>query len=196
MPNTGTNPPLPKPICVARASVIGFFSIRNSNWKRVKFFSMTAATDFLDQRHIPYRLFRHAGRVESLEQAAAERGQQPGQVVRTIVFRLGEGEFALALMAGPRQVSWPALRRTLGQRRLSMASPEEVKLATGYVPGTVSPFGLPAPLRILVDRSALAPAEISLGSGERGLAIVMASADLLSALGATAEVGEWGESEA
>ena len=156
---------------------------------------MTAATDYLDQRHIPYRLFRHVGRIESLEQAAAERGERPEQVVRTIVFRLAEGEFALALMAGPRQVSWPALRRTLGQRRLTMASPEEVRQATGYLPGTVSPFGLPAPLRVLVDRSALAPGEISLGSGERGLAIVMASADLLPALGELAEVGEWGEGE-
>jgi Cys-tRNA(Pro)/Cys-tRNA(Cys) deacylase len=152
---------------------------------------MTAATDYLDQRHIPYRLFRHAGKIESLEQAAAERGQQPGQVVRTIVFRLGEGEFALALMAGPRQISWPALRRTLGQRRLSMASPEEVKAATGCVPGTVSPFGLPAPLPILVDKSVLEPPEISLGSGERGLAILMASADLMSALGELAQMGEW-----
>ena len=158
---------------------------------------MTAATDDLDQRHIPYRLFRHAGRVEfagaggGRTRAAARAGGAHDRISD-----LGEGEFALALMAGPRQVSWPALRRSLGQRRLTMASPEEVKAATGYVPGTVSPFGLPAPVRILVDRSALAPAEISLGSGERGLAIVMASADLLSALGETAEVGEWGENNA
>jgi Cys-tRNA(Pro)/Cys-tRNA(Cys) deacylase len=158
---------------------------------------MTAATEYLDAQHIPYRLFRHAGKVNSLEQAAAERGQQPGQVVRTIVFRLAEGEFVLALMAGPRQVSWPALRHTLGQNRLTMASAEEVRAATGYVPGTVSPFGLPAPLPVLVDRSALQYPEISLGSGERGLAVVMSSADLLPALHAEVdpqrvEVGEWG----
>ena len=158
---------------------------------------MTAATEYLDAQHIPYRLFRHAGKVNSLEQAAAERGQQPGQVVRTIVFRLAEGEFVLALMAGPRQVSWPALRHTLGQNRLTMASAEEVKAATGYVPGTVSPFGLPAPLPVLVDRSVLQYPEISLGSGERGLAMVMSSADLLPALHAEVspqrvEVGEWG----
>ena len=158
---------------------------------------MTAATDALDALQIPYRLFRHNGKVESLEQAAAERGQQPGQVVRTIVFRLAEGEYALALMAGPRQVSWPALRRTLGQNRLTMAGPEEVKAATGFVPGTVSPFGLPAPLRILVDRSVLLYEEVSLGSGERGLAIVISSTALLSALqfqvGAhLVELGDWG----
>ena len=159
---------------------------------------MTAATDYLDTHHIPYRLFRHEGKVESLEQAAAERRQQPGQVVRTIVFRLAEGEFALTLMAGPGQVSWPALRRTLGQNRLSMAAPEEVKAATGFVPGTVSPFGLPAPLRILVDYSVLVYEEVSLGSGVRGLAIVIASAALLPALQAQVgadlvELGDWGE---
>jgi Cys-tRNA(Pro) deacylase len=158
---------------------------------------MTAATDYLDTHHIPYRLFRHTGKVESLEQAAAERGQQPGQVVRTIVFRLGEGEYALALMAGPRQVSWPALRHTFGQNRLTMAGAEEVQTATGFVPGTVSPFGLPASLRILVDRSVLLYEEVSLGSGVRGLAIVISSAALLPALQAQVgenlvELGDWG----
>jgi Cys-tRNA(Pro) deacylase len=153
---------------------------------------MTAAARELEERRIPFRLFRHAGRVESLEQAAAERGQQPGQVIRTILFRLAQDEFVLVLMGGPRQISWPALRRYLGQNRLTMASPEEVKAVTGYVPGTVSPFGLPRPVRILVDRSVTAFEEVSLGSGERGLAIMMKSADLLLALGEV-EVGEWGE---
>ena len=159
---------------------------------------MSKATRDLDERGILYRLFQHSFLVESLGQAASQRGQQPGQVVRTIVFRIEAGEFILALIAGPRQLSWPALRRTLGKRRLTMASPDEVLAATGYVPGTVSPFGLPAPLRIYIDRSVLEFTEISLGSGEPGLAIVMASGDLLRALGGTesgrgqVEMGEWG----
>jgi len=80
-----------------------------------------------------------------------------------------------------------------------MANPDEVLAATGYEPGTVSPFGLPAPLRIYIDCSVLEFTEISLGSGERGLAIVIASSDLLRALGGTeggggyVEIGEWGE---
>lgn len=160
---------------------------------------MTNATNDLEKRGISFRLFRHTGTVESLEQAAEERNQKPEQVVRTIVFRLETGEFVLALMAGPRQLSWPALRRSLGQRRIRMATPDEVQAATGYVPGTVSPFGLPAPLRIFIDRSVLAFAEISLGSGERGQAIVMASGDLMPALGAAGDltqqvvIGDWGE---
>jgi Cys-tRNA(Pro)/Cys-tRNA(Cys) deacylase len=159
---------------------------------------MSKATDDLESQGIPYRLFRHIHAVNSLEQAAEQRGQQPGQVVRTIVFCLETGEYVLALMAGPNQLSWPALRRTLGQRRIRMANPAEVQSATGYVPGTVSPFGLPAPLRIFVDRSVLDFTEISLGSGERGLAILMASTDLQQALiGAMGKpewvvIGDWG----
>ena len=142
----------------------------------------TNATRALDALGIPYRLFQHAGKVESLEQAAAERGQRPAQVVRSILFRRGEGEYVMALVAGPAQISWPALRRHLGQNRLSMASPEEVLAVTGSPIGVVSPLGLPAPLPVLVDHSVLAETEVSLGSGVRGLAIELRQADLLRAL--------------
>jgi Cys-tRNA(Pro)/Cys-tRNA(Cys) deacylase len=131
---------------------------------------------------LPHRVFRHPGPVSSLEQAARERGQSPEQVIRSIVFRIGAGEFIMVLIAGPAQVSWPALRNYLGQSRLTMATEDEVLAVTGYRPGAVSPFGLPAPLRILADENVFAPAEISLGSGERGVTIIMKSADLRQGL--------------
>jgi len=143
----------------------------------------TPVTRALDALHVPYRLFRHPKAVSSLEQAARERGQQPEQVVRSILFRLGEGNFAMVLIAGRQQVSWLALRRYLGQSRLSMASESEVRAVTGYEPGAVSPFGLLNPVRILVDRSVLQQDEVSIGSGERYVAVILRKADLLRALG-------------
>jgi Cys-tRNA(Pro)/Cys-tRNA(Cys) deacylase len=133
--------------------------------------------------NIPHRIFRHAKPVLSLEQAAEERGQLPEQVVRSIVFRVAQDEFVMVLVAGDRQVSWPALRRYLGQSRVSMASEAEVLAATGYVRGTVSPFGLPRPLRVILDESVLAQGEISLGSGERNVAVILRVDDLRRALG-------------
>ncbi len=131
---------------------------------------------------LPHHVFRHEGRVTSLEQAASERGQVPGQVVRSLLFRLGEGKFVMVLAAGPGQVSWPALREYLGQSRLTLATEAEVLAVTGYPIGTVSPLGLPAPLRILADENVFRPEEISLGSGERDVGIIMKSADLRRAL--------------
>jgi Cys-tRNA(Pro)/Cys-tRNA(Cys) deacylase len=143
----------------------------------------THVTRELEQLGIPHRLFRHPGPVHSLEQAAQERGQKPEQIVRSIVFRLGKGEYVMVLAAGPRQVSWPALRRYLGQSRLTMASEEEVLEATGSPLGAVSPFGLSSPMRILVDITVLQQDEISLGAGERYATIFMTRQDLITALG-------------
>jgi Cys-tRNA(Pro) deacylase len=171
--------------------------------------SQTPVTRALDSLGaIPYRLFRHPGPIQSLEQAAQERGQGPEQVIRSIVFRVSSrpvgspaansaapdpaGLYVMVLMAGARQVSWPALRRHLGQSRLTMATEAELLKVTGYPVGAVSPFGLPRPMRLLVDESVFVPDEVSIGSGERGLTVILRSADLRRALG-DAEVGEFGE---
>ncbi|MBP7961910.1 MAG: YbaK/EbsC family protein [Caldilineaceae bacterium] len=132
---------------------------------------------------IPHRLFAHTHPVHSLEQAAAERGQVPDQVIRSLLFRLGEGDFVMALVAGPGQISWKALRAHMGQSRLTMAERDEVLRVTGYPIGAVAPFGMPQAVPILVDPSVTVHAEISLGSGIRNTAVILASADLLRALG-------------
>ncbi len=141
----------------------------------------------LEKLRIPHRVFRHAGQITSLEQAASERGQRPEQVVRSILFRIGEGEFTMALVAGPAQISWKKLRQHLSQSRLTMATEDEVLEVTGYRIGTVSPFGLVRPLKVLIDPSVLKEEEISIGSGVRNTGIILKSADLQRALN-TAEI--------
>jgi Cys-tRNA(Pro) deacylase len=136
----------------------------------------------LEKLGIPHRVFRHPGQVASLEQAARERGQRREQVVRSILFRLGEGEYLMALVAGPAQISWKRLRQHLGQSRLTMANEDEVLAVTGYRVGTVSPFGLPRPLKVLIDPGILKEEEISIGSGMRNTGIILRSADLRRAL--------------
>ena len=140
--------------------------------------------------NIPHTIFTHAGPVNSLDQAASERGQQPDQIVRSLLFRLAEGDFAMVLMAGPSQVSWKVLRKHFGQSRLTTATEEEVLAVTGYVRGAVAPFGLRQPVRVLVDEGVLAQDEISLGSGVRGTAILLTTADLRRAL-PDAEIGNF-----
>ena len=108
--------------------------------------------------------------------------------MRSILFRLASDTFVMVLAPGPQQISWPALRQHLGVTRMSMASPEEVLERTGYLHGAVSPFGLPSPIRILVDQGVFAEEEISIGSGVRNTTVIMKTADLRRALGEV-EVG-------
>ena len=61
----------------------------------------SSAIRALDERHIPYRVFEHAQPPTSLEQAADERGQVPGQIVRSILFQAANDVNFITLMAGP-----------------------------------------------------------------------------------------------
>jgi Cys-tRNA(Pro)/Cys-tRNA(Cys) deacylase len=138
---------------------------------------------------IPHRVFIHDGPLHSLEQAAAERGQDVAQVVRSVLFRVRQGEYALVLSAGPGRLPWKALRAHLGRSRISMATPEEVLAITGDPVGAVAPVGLPEPsealwsLRLIVDESVLNQGALSMGSGIRGTGIIIQRDDLLRAIG-------------
>ena len=88
----------------------------------------------------------------------------------------------MVLVAGPARVSWPRLRRYLQISRLTTASPDEVLQVTGYRPGSVSPFGLPQPLRLLADRSLLDSDMLSLGAGVPNAGVILAREDLLRTL--------------
>ena len=136
----------------------------------------------LTEKGIPHEVFVHPGPLRSLEQAAEERGQRPEQIVRSILFRVAKGEYVMVLMAGPGQIAWKALRHHLGANRVTMAAKDEVLSVTGYQLGAVAPFGLPRPLKILVDDSVLEEEIVSMGSGIRGVAIILKSQDLLRAL--------------
>ncbi|MCB0102494.1 MAG: YbaK/EbsC family protein [Anaerolineales bacterium] len=137
----------------------------------------------LEKLNIPHQIFQHITPVDSLEKAASDRGQRPSQIVRTILFRLSEDEFALVLVAGPGQISWKLLRKILGKSRITMATPEEVLDVTGYRIGTVGPFGLLKPVRVMVEAGVLKEDELSIGSGMRDTAVIIKSTDLMMGLG-------------
>ena len=137
----------------------------------------------LEKMSIPHRLFQHMTPVASFEQAASDRNQRPEQIVRSILFNIRPEEFLMVLVAGPAQINWRKLRQLVKRSHVRMATEEEVLAVTGYRVGTVSPFGLPHPLQILIDASVLQEEEISVGSGVRNTAILMRSEDLRRALG-------------
>ena len=136
----------------------------------------------LEKLNIPHQVFKHETLVTSFEQAASDRNQRPEQIVRSILFQIRPEEFLMVLVAGPAQVDWKKLRQLVKRSRIRMASEEEVLEVTGYRVGTVSPFGLKNPVRVLIDESVLKEEEISIGSGIRSVAIIMKSEDLRQVL--------------
>lgn len=137
----------------------------------------------LEKLNVPHRIFKHEAPVMSFEQAAADRNQRPGQIVRSILFNIRPEEFLMVLVAGPDQIDWKKLRQLVKRSRVRMATEEEVLEVTGYRVGTVSPFGLKNQVRVLIDASVFKEEEVSIGSGVRSTAIILKTEDLRYALG-------------
>jgi len=141
-----------------------------------------ASVKELNSKKIDFSIFVHSGPVKSLEQAAQERNQSTDQVIRTLLFRLTETDFALILVAGSRQIPWKLLRKYFNRRRLTMATPQEVLDQTGYKVGTVSPFGIPATLSIYIENGIKGSLVFSMGSGESGTALMLTVEEIKKAL--------------
>ncbi|MEW2142492.1 YbaK/EbsC family protein [Micromonospora vinacea] len=137
----------------------------------------------LDAAKVPYRLVSH-GAVGSLAEAAAVRGVAVPDVVKTIVVRRSEADHLFVLTPGDRVISWPKLRALLGVHRLSMPDAAGALAATGYERGTITPFGASTAWPVVADER-LRGREITLGAGERGLAIAIDADTAIAALDAT-----------
>jgi len=125
---------------------------------------------------------RH-GPVSSLAEAAAARGVEPRQVVKTMVVRLSDDDHRFVLVPGDREIAWPKLRELLGVNRISMPSADTAYAVTGYVRGTITPLGSRAPLPVIADASI--EGSISIGGGGHGIALTVDAAELVAALGGT-----------
>lgn len=111
------------------------------------------------------------GRVASAEEAAAARGIELSQLVKTLVIRVTEGAYLLALVPGDRSLDWSSLRAVTGQSRLSLPDADEAKSATGYERGTITPLGLTQPWPIVMERDLMRHELVSIGAGRHGAAI-------------------------
>ena len=128
-------------------------------------------------------MLRH-GPARSLVEAAAARGVEPADVVKTLVVRRGDDDHLFVLVPGLRTISWPRLRALLGVRRLSMPDAATAKAVTGYERGTITPFGSTHPWPVVADER-VRGRRITLGAGQHGLAVALDADAALAALSAT-----------
>ena len=138
------------------------------------------ATAAIEATGIAHTVTRH-GRVGSLAEAAAARGVQPGDIIKTLVVRRADDDFLFVLVPGDREISWPKLRALLGVSRLSMPDAAVAREATGYERGTITPFGSTRAWPVIADET-VAGRTISLGAGAHGVAFTADGSDVIRVL--------------
>ena len=99
-----------------------------------------------------------AGRVRMLDEAAptaaaaaALVGVTVGAIANSLVFATAEGAPLLVLTSGAHRVDTGKVAALVGTAKLSRATPEFVRAATGQAIGGVAPVAHPKPLRTLID---------------------------------------------
>ena len=143
----------------------------------------TPAVDAVVAAGIEHTVTRH-GRVSSLEEAAAARGIEPRDLIKTLVVRRAEDDHVFVLVPGDRTFSWAKVRALLGTNRISMPDAAAAKAVTGYERGTITPFGSATRLPVIAD-SHLVGRRISIGGGAHGVGLTVAGDDVIRVFDAT-----------
>ena len=136
----------------------------------------------MEEKGLAYRVVRH-GRVNSLAEAAAARGVEPADVIKTIVVRRADDDFLVILVPGDRTISWPKLRELLGISRMSLPDAAVAREVPGYERGTITPFGSLRAWPVIADER-VAGREVSLGAGAHGVAAIVDADQAVTALDA------------
>ena len=136
----------------------------------------------VQQAGLAHTVTRH-GPVTSLAEAAEARGVEPRAIVKTLVVRVSNDHYRFVLVPGGREISWPKLRALVGVNRLSMPSAETAFEVTGYVRGTITPFGSTTAWPVICDQSIRGV--VSIGGGGHGVAVTLDAGELIAALDAT-----------
>jgi prolyl-tRNA editing enzyme YbaK/EbsC (Cys-tRNA(Pro) deacylase) len=87
----------------------------------------------------------------TVEDASRAIGAPPERILKSLLFMVDEGEWALALMSGSNKVHDKKTRRALGAGKIKMGTAEAIKAFSGFEPGGVLPVGYPEQPRTLLD---------------------------------------------
>lgn len=127
---------------------------------------------------------------DSLEEAAALLGVEPGAILKSLVVKRKDGTFLFALVPGDRQISWPKLRAVVGVNKLQLPDASQALDATGYERGTITPLGSTTAWPVFMDERVVGR-RVAMGAGEHGHSAWVEADDLISGFDATvAEISD------
>lgn len=156
----------------------------------------TNAARLLDQLGIHYELREYEVDPNDLaaETVAAKIGLPREQVFKTLVARpegKGDRDAVMAVIPGDQELNLKALATGAGERKIHLVPVKELRALTGYIRGGVTALAAKRDFPVYVDETIELFDTISISAGMRGLQILIAPADYLSATkGTIAALGQ------
>jgi prolyl-tRNA editing enzyme YbaK/EbsC (Cys-tRNA(Pro) deacylase) len=140
---------------------------------------------FIANREIEATIMPMAGHTPTVSDAARELGVATESIIKSLVF-LSDGAPLLVINNGLARVDRRKLAAILGvgRKKVKFATAEQALAITGFVVGSMPPFGHRQVLRTLVDPAVLAMETIYGGGGDINAMMRLTSRELMRATGA------------
>jgi Cys-tRNA(Pro) deacylase len=133
---------------------------------------------FLRKAGVEARLEEFGSGTPTARDAARAAGCTLEQIVKTLVLVAGDDDPVVAMVPGDRRADLDKIAAAAGAPKARVASAAEVERITGFTPGAVAPFPLPAVGRIFIDRTLLAHDTVWIGAGSPAHIAAVRPADL------------------
>jgi prolyl-tRNA editing enzyme YbaK/EbsC (Cys-tRNA(Pro) deacylase) len=116
--------------------------------------------------------------------AAAKIGCAVEQIAKSLLFVGKDGSLFMVVAPGGRRIAQSKLKAVVGVK-FRMTRPEETLEATGYPPGGVCPFDIPARIRMFIDAGLGRHDTIYPAAGTTSSGVPMTFAQLVAITGGT-----------
>ena len=136
--------------------------------------------DMLGASGAPFRLHTHPP-VTSIDEAVVKAPHLTHNLLKTIVFRIKDGDWILAAVTGDVRIHYKRLADAMAVKRRELRSiaPGEVESELGFQIGGVGPFPIRADVRVVFDAGLAHLGTVFCGSGRNTETVEMDIGDLI-----------------
>ena len=143
----------------------------------------TNAMRIVERVKVPYNVYHYAWREDALDavHVADELARPVDQVFKTLVAVGDKTGPVVGVIPSDQELDLKKFARASGNKRVEMLHLKDLEKTTGYIRGGCSPLAAKKAYPVFLDESAILQERIYVSAGQRGVQLLLAPDDLVSA---------------
>lgn len=140
----------------------------------------------LNKFTVEYTFQNYNQNVCNAKEASKQIGIPYQNMIKTIVLKDEDYNYVVCLLSSEDKINMNKLKK-ITNKTFCMATPQEIVELTGYQIGTVTPLLLKEEIKIFIDKTIFSKEYIGLGTGKKGVEIILNPAELKKVIDYTDE---------